>query len=634
MLGVAVDVEDTEGDGEIVSVVVIVSDGVAVADSVNVTVDDADDDSVAVTVDDALSEGVSVHDCDVAGVRVVVADRPTVPETAGVNDCVVDVVVLADSEGDKVVVADVETDMVSVGVSVRVPDDVMDGVSEPELLIEVVKSALDDIDAVCVTVGDDEKEAETVGLDDDVVLTEAEPLTVAVGARTVGDDDCEPVCVGLCDSEKDSDADVVIVTVTIDVAEFEAHSELVADVEKLAVGDAVSDGLADTDVDVVPDADTDTVKDGELLTVSVGETDGERLADPVLDGLFVVDGHGDGVREIEPLGVAELDVDCVGLCVKVALTERETVPVGHDDCDAVMVRLPEPHGELDGVVDGQRDTVCVGDLTGDADGELVAEPEAVPFATLPAKPPAPPVTDGAEVSDMLGDDEYETETVLETDAVPHCVGELDAVLVTDAHDDDDIDPECDPDTLVEPVWVADTEPLREPLGELDAVRDGEALGVGEIVLDRRAVADALPDVLDVTERDGVPPTVRVVLRETVGDGLREPDTVTDGEVEDDVVVDVLPVREPVTDVDGERLCVVVTDCEGDTVDVLDRVKDAVGELDRELESEPLADPVTEAEAETEPDGDAEFSPHVILPTALLQTPVTHSASASQSAPWM
>ena len=80
------------------------------------------------------------------------------------------------------------------------------------------------------------------------------------------------------------------------------------------------------------------------------------------------------MREIDPLGVAELDTDCVALRVKVALTERETVPVGHDDCDAVMVRLPEPHCELDGVVDGQRETVCVGEMTGDVDGELVAEP--------------------------------------------------------------------------------------------------------------------------------------------------------------------------------------------------------------------------------------------------------------------
>ncbi len=372
-----------------------VVEGKTLGDTVADAATDGDVDTVkgdAETLTDPLIDGEVVRVADAVGDTVAVGVRVTVAEKLAVREGVAETD--SDTERDRVAA----TDDVAVGEPLPLGDSDDEAVDDREPVAvndgDVVGAAVGDLDtlALALTVAVAAALAVSERLDDTLQLADGDALALAVGE---GDAVAEPVAECVADNDGDG------VEERERERELEPENDTEADRdgdtlgvvlgEEVAVVDAVSDRLTDTDSVALCDIDGNVVSDavtlllrvgicvGEPLDVTLALTDAERdalrdaVGEAVCDGVAVpvvlddgtivattlgeLETDGDGgvlaVCEIEALEAtlvkAEGVTDVVGVGLMLPLTSqvsnsRTNMPVGPEKPLPMVIGVPVPPG--------------------------------------------------------------------------------------------------------------------------------------------------------------------------------------------------------------------------------------------------------------------------------------------------
>ena len=510
--------EKTTSNCTAVSAVVVVTycmpsegAGVLVVESVPVAVDVA----VAVAVADAVSLGdeltLADHDCDFVELSLAAAEfvAECVPEVDVVDDGAVVIVfdfvddadsfAVDDEDADPVAEPEGDTEGVVVMVAQEVPD--LDGVpvdvDVAQVLAVVVTVRAED--AVLHPVGDADDDAVAVPVVDAdgvevtppdanaVAVVDAEIVIDSVGVKEATDCVAYTVIVGLVVAvpvvllESVAVADTlssaeVVATADFVTALFVGESVLVVEeemagvcdaetdavMERVARGDALTDGLSvpdgltlcdadvvgdraplnvvvvdpetvdvlEPDIDAVGDIDVDAVTDQLSFDDGV-KTDADWEVDMVMvtgpDALGVADCdaemHEVGERDDDTVSVAAAD----GLTVALEETVKEDAADGEDECDGVVVTEGEADTLEDLVEESDADAQCVDVMVGDTDSdndvviefvtEIVLHGVTVKVGVTEVEPVEHVVTDGERDGDV------ETDPVNDAAGVRESIGD-------------------------------------------------------------------------------------------------------------------------------------------------------------------------------------------------------------------
>ena len=621
--------------------------------------------------------GLSVRTVDGVGVTETVLDQRGEPELLIVTVCVVDVV--EDTENTAVR----EPERVALGEKLERLDRVLEtdvvAVTKPVLetlmlpVGDMVDDPLADIDDVIVTcaVGED------VGDTDIELLTDVDPVTDALDdiltlpeLETSADD----VAAALAVAHDDSHELPVIDSVAVTVGEIEGEED--EDTENVEVGEPVRLTVGDRvrmavavyvlipviELETVDEEETHDVADVlgddvpviELVVVieavpecveqDVAETEGEAVADMVIDGV--------GVSELEDESESKEEVDADGEGDTDAVKAAETVE------SAERVEQPVEEAVILGLIDGERvveeecefvtDAETLRVFNDERDARLVVEDVIEVVGLEEGDRDAIELTerlllgevllDSVGEADPLGNDEPErdgedepvgvTETLLDTVAealtLTVCRGdeETETLGVSDAVTEGKFVGEVqgDADVLLEPVWVREsigetvdeTVPLPDLLDKKDAVKMGEKVADTESVrrVDEVTVVVTQADTETLVEGDFVTLTLTVAVAHIVIVAVC--DTVGEREAVEQLLADAEPEGEVVTLTDEVTDPVLVVEA----VIVRTPVTEAVADTTEEGEDEPEVDEETDGEPLELPELEGDFVGKAVADTVM------------------
>ena len=299
------------------------------------------------------------------------------------------------------------------------------------------------------------------------------------------------------------------------------------DVDRVARGDEelaterVSEGVADD----VPETEADTDREGlpllEGMPVTVPALDAEikelRVTVTVVVGDAVAEGERDTSDEAEGLR------EPVALKLATGLAETEAVPVRLARVVCVGIELGEVLIVTEEVCDGEPLTVAEGEGEDDslleADEVSLGEPVVVPVASAERDT----VADGAADLEARLENETKDEAVEEKVASGLRDSVAEAVLVTDAFDEGEVDAEAEELLVAEAELDADLEDDGEgaPDNVAELVRVAREDTVA--VIDDEAEPDAGLDAAALAELEGEVTAVLLLVAEYVGSAVATAD---------------------------------------------------------------------------------------------------------------
>ncbi len=475
----------------------------------------------------------------------------------------------------------------------------------------------------------------TVGAADADALPEAEGDDVAAAdCESRAEVDADGVVLGELETAGDAESEREALTDAVPVPDEDGDSDVRPEEDAHAVVD--TDALSERGADGVPDADACvlTVAEGGTERVATGERDpevlerGECEADGELLGVFVPVADTVAVDEAHVVGVTWVETDIVVVasvvcCADVmaealalALTVTDALGVSDLERGDDGLALVEPDGDFEALcdrvalVEGETETVCLGDTEPDADrradgvADVLIDAErdtaddldSVTLA-VPVRVPRPVTTgDALDVDERDGCGERDVEGDAVLDGVVD--GERDGHHVTVTFDDSLAGAESVCDVAGDALSVTAAEEVGEPRGERLAEAELVKLRLcpderdADVESDGAAVCAAEADTRALL-------AVAFALRLAIAESDTDPagDTVTSGEIE----------RRG--DSEMGALCVLVGALEPEADRDAESVgrPQPVGEPDGWPEKVTLGRPLDEAEGEAlgEPVGDGE-----------------------------